>query len=69
MYKTRPDLFNKIDIKVDFHTHLSRFEDRYRLIPTRVGPYGGDIGHRERQLEKNPWLKFLIITNPKPFYY
>jgi hypothetical protein len=69
LYRTRPDLFNNVDIKVDFHTHLSRFGDSDRLRPSSLGGNGGDMGHKARQLKIVPTLKFLIITNPNPFYY
>ena len=68
-YRSRPDLFNNIDVKVSFHTHLSRFGDSDRLRPSSLGGNGGDLGNKDRELKKNPLLKFLIITNPKPFYY
>jgi RHS repeat-associated protein len=68
-YRARPDLFGNIDVKVSFHTHLSRFGDSDRLRPSSLGGNGGDLRFKNRELKKNPLLKFLIITNPKPFYY
>ncbi len=69
LYRARPDLYNNIDIKVDFHTPLSRFGDSDRLRPSNLGESGGDVGHKARQIQIIPTLKFLIITNPNPFYY
>ncbi|MBV3636209.1 MULTISPECIES: hypothetical protein [Bacteroides] len=66
LYRTKPYLFNKVDIKVDFHTHLSRFGDNDRLRPSTIS---GDIGYKERLLKNNPWMKFIIVTNPKTFEY
>lgn len=60
----RPDLLRTMDIKVDFHTHLSRFGDTDRLRPSSIGPDRGDEGHKERMLRNNPSLRFIIITNP-----
>lgn len=65
----RPDLVGKVDLKVHYHTHLSRYGDLERLRPTSIGPDRGDEGQKERQLKNIPSLKFLIITNPKPFEY
>lgn len=55
-----------MDIKVDFHTHLSRFGDNVELRPSTIS---GDIGYKERLLKNNPWMKFIIVTNPKTFEY
>ena len=60
---------NQYDIKINYHTHLSRFSDSDRLHPSSLGEDRGDIGFKERQLEINPLMRFLIITNPTPFYY
>ena len=57
------------DVKVNYHTHLSKFDDQDRLRPSSMSGNGGDIGFKNRQLQNNPNLKFLIITNPTPFYY
>ena len=57
------------DIKVNYHTHLSRFSDSDRLRPSSLGSKRGDVGFKERQLNNNPQMRFLIITNPSPFYY
>lgn len=64
LYSMRPDLLGQVDVKVDFHTHLSRFGDSDRLRPSGLGPDRGDEGHKERQLRINPSLRFIIITNP-----
>ena len=65
----RMDLFGKVDVRVDFHTHLSRFGDSDRLRPSSLGPQGGDEGYKKRHSKNNPNLKFIIITNPKTFEY
>jgi RHS repeat-associated protein len=65
----RSGLARDADAKVHFHTHLSRFWDSDRLRPSSLGGNGSDLGFKNRELKKNPLLKFLIITNPKPFYY
>ena len=59
----------KYDILVNYHTHLSRFSDSDRLRPSSLGIGGGDIGFKDRQQSRYPSMQFLIITNPKPFYY
>lgn len=58
-----PDLYANSDIKADWHTHLSRFGDNDRLVPSSLNG-GGDAGHKAGQLQINPSLRFLIITNP-----
>ena len=57
------------EIKTNYHTHLSRFSEADRTRPSSIGGRGGDIGFKERQSRNNPGMKFLIITNPTPFYY
>jgi hypothetical protein len=69
LYRTRSDLYNNVDIKVDYHTHLSKFSDVERLTPSSVGIDGGDMKHKIRQMNIMPTLEFKIITNPQPFYY
>lgn len=49
---------------VDFHSHLSKFSDKNRLTPSSLGPTGGDEGRKRRTLERNPSMKFIILTNP-----
>ena len=61
---TRPDLIGKVSLTVDWHTHLSRFGDDSRLVPSSLGPDRGDVGHKERQSVINPSLRFIFITNP-----
>lgn len=53
---------------VNFHTHLSKFSDSIRLVPSS-GHDNSDIAFMNRQKEKIPNMRFLIITNPSPFYY
>ena len=53
---------------VNFHTHLSKFADSIRLVPSSQGEYS-DIGFMNRQKENAPNMRFLIITDPYPFYY
>jgi RHS repeat-associated protein len=65
--QVRPDLVGKTNLRYDFHTHLSKFRDEYRLYPSDFGPDGGDIGHKQRMLIDNPSLKFIIITSPEQF--
>ena len=60
---------SQFDVSVNYHTHLSSFGDDARLKPSSMGIGGGDLGFKERQLKNNPNMKFLIITNPNPFYY
>lgn len=60
---------SRFDVSVNYHTHLSRFSETDRLKPSSTGKDGGDMGFKERQLKNNPNIKFLIITNPDPFYY
>jgi hypothetical protein len=60
----RPDLFGNVDIKTDWHTHLSRFGDNDRLVPSGLSIPGGDMEHKRGQSVHNPSLRFLIITNP-----
>ena len=67
--KYRPDLIGKTEVRVDFHTHLSRFGDSSRLVPSSYGSTGGDVGYKIRQRKSYPSLKFIIITNPKTFEY
>ncbi len=65
----RMDLFGNVDVRVDFHTHLSKFGDSDRLRPSYLGPKGGDVGHKKRQSQYHSGIKYIIITNPKPFEY
>lgn len=55
--------------RVNFHTHLSKFPDSSRLVPSGQTTLGGDIGFKNRQLKNNPTMLFMIITTPSPFYY
>lgn len=59
----RPDLLNTMNITTDFHTHLSRFGDSDRLVPSGQSLPGGDMAHKRSQLQINPSLRFIIITN------
>ena len=72
-YRALADLpgfkIDNYDVLLNYHTHLSRFSDYDRLHPSSLGPDGGDIGFKNRQSAKSPTMKFLIITNPTPFYY
>jgi len=60
----RPDLLGTMNITTDFHTHLSRFGDSDRLVPSGQSLPGGDMAHKRSQLQINPSLRFIIITNP-----
>lgn len=62
----RPDLVGNVDFRVDFHTHLSRFKDEDRLYPSGRQLPGGDLESKRNQLQINPSMKFIIITNPEP---
>ena len=55
-------------VRVNYHTHLSKFPDNSRLRPSS-DMAGGDLGFKARALTTNPQMLFLIITNPQPFYY
>jgi RHS repeat-associated protein len=59
----RPDLLKTMDVMVDFHTHLSRFGDNDRLVPSGLSIPGGDVEHKKNQLQIIPSLRFIIITN------
>jgi RHS repeat-associated protein len=60
--ETRPDLMNKVRPRVHFHTHLSRFDDFYRLQPSDA-----DLDFKKDQ---NKYIeRFIIITNPKEIEY
>jgi RHS repeat-associated protein len=61
--QARPDLVGRVTATTDWHTHLSRFGDSDRMRPSYLGPDGGDVGHKERQLAAFPQLRFIIITN------
>jgi len=60
---------SQINLKVMWHTHLSIFDDSNRLNPSYLGPNGGDLGTKEKTLEKYSTMKFFIITNPDGFEY
>ena len=59
----------RYNARVNFHTHLSKFPDSSRLVPSEQTTLGGDIGFKNRQLKNNPTMLFMIITTPSPFYY
>lgn len=60
----RPDLVGTVTPTVDWHTHLSRFGDSDRLVPSGLSLPGGDMEHKRGQLQSFPSLRFIIITNP-----
>lgn len=67
--KYAPELLGNVDVKVDYHTHLSRFDAADRNRPSYLGPKGGDVGYKQRQRKNYPNLKFIIIAKPETFEY
>jgi len=57
-------LVGKVNITTAWHTHLSQFGDSDRLVPSGLSLPGGDIQFKKNQLQHNPSLRFIIITNP-----
>jgi len=66
---SRPDLVIKVDAKVDYHTHLSRMDDIYRLGPSGEVSVGGDLKSKRLTLELYPSMKFTIVTDPENVNY
>jgi hypothetical protein len=60
--QTRPDLLNNVNVETHFHTHLSRFGDSDRLVPSKQ-----DLEFKDSQKESVG--KFIINTTPEPFDY
>ena len=64
----RPDLIGTTDAKIDFHTHLSRFGDNDRLVPSGSRDEGGgDMETKANTIKYYPSMKFVIITNPSQY--
>jgi hypothetical protein len=59
-----PSLLGKVNITADWHTHLSRFGDSDRLVPSGISTPDGDMGYKRSNSRNYPSLRFLIITNP-----
>lgn len=59
-----PSLLGKVNITADWHTHLSRFGDSDRLVPSGLSTPGGDMAYKRGSAPNYPSLRFLIITNP-----
>ncbi|MBS1559345.1 MAG: hypothetical protein JST69_11540 [Bacteroidetes bacterium] len=59
-----PSLLGKVNITADWHTHLSRFGDSDRLVPSGLSTPGGDMEYKRGSAPNYPSLRFLIITNP-----
>jgi RHS repeat-associated protein len=69
LHRYSPDLVGNVEVRVDFHTHLSRFGDSDRLRPSGTELPGGDMQYKRNQLRNIPTLRFIIITNPETFEY
>lgn len=62
-FAERPDLLNKVDFQVQFHTHLPRFDEASRLTPSEADLNG------EKSDRANGVKKFIIITTPSNVEY
>jgi|GEM_PF-5315548 len=49
-----------IKIRMLYHTHLSHFKDKHRLVPSK-----GDFDIRDEALKSDSSLKFWLYTNPE----
>ena len=58
-----PDLVGKLDIHTSFHTHLSRFPDSAKLVPSSTP--GGDMDYKRGQIA-NGIKRFIILTTGYP---
>ncbi len=65
LYRTRPDLYQNVDIQADWHTHLSRFPESDRLRPSGLYTPGGDMEYKRTQKNNGP-KKFIILTTGHP---
>ena len=63
LYRVRPDLYYNVNVNVDYHTHLTRFDDSSRLTPSEA-----DIKSNANELE-NGVQDFMIITNHENVHY
>ncbi len=61
---SRPDLINTTVPRVDFHVHPSRFNEQYRLTPSKA-----DYESQARAKLIYPDMKFKILTTPNNFEY
>lgn len=64
IYNVRPDLYGKININTNFHTHLSRFQESMKLVPSQP-----DRDFKSEH-NKSGTMDFIILTTgyePKPY--
>ena len=67
-YRYAPELIN-IKPHTNFHTHLSRFDDMYRLRPSGQDGKKGDLVFKKTQ-QRNGVKRFIILTRgEKPIEY
>ena len=59
-HSVRPDLVGKLNINTAFHTHLSRFPESAKLVPSRIGK-GNDMTYKAGQTA-NGIKRFIILT-------
>lgn len=52
---------NQIDIHTAFHSHLARFPDSDRLVPSGLSLPGGDMEYKRNQ-KGHGIKKFIILT-------
>ena len=63
-HKFAPELAGKIP-HTNFHTHLSKASDEYRLNPSKTNDEKGDLASKKRQQE-NGIKRFIILTRGVP---
>jgi RHS repeat-associated protein len=61
----RPDLVGTLDIHTDFHTHLSRFPESAKLVPSGLSLPGGDMQYKKNQ-SVHGIKRFIILTTGYP---
>jgi hypothetical protein len=62
------DLMKRLDIHTSFHTHLSRFDDNYKLVASSTGQKN-DMTYKKNQ-SANGIKRFIILTTGyKPIKY
>ncbi|MDR1553978.1 MAG: hypothetical protein LBS69_11050 [Prevotellaceae bacterium] len=67
-HSVRPDLVGKLQVNTSFHTHLSRFDASYKLVPSSIGVQN-DMTYKKGQTT-NGIKRFIILTTGyKPIEY
>jgi RHS repeat-associated protein len=65
LQSVRPDLVGKLEVNTAFHTHLSRFPESAKLVPSGLSLPGGDMAYKRGQIA-NGIKRFIILTTGYP---